>query len=939
MASSGSSRELSRTLNSFLHSPTLPLPSEIYAVITAYIEKHDKPDDAASDRLDDELVALWEKVVQDHPERYAAFLCVLKELRPALRTPARTFKWWDRLLDPVLEHVTSERGLAREVMDHTIDLVAADELNDPTAWSEQGVVPLVSRLIDRWVDMVESPPDMRPSIELKQMMAKDALLAFGRRDPKGFMTAVNAFVVDRDHRNSALSLLCSFLASGPPHLHLIQETPLFGSILQSLQRDESTTTVNLALMALVMILPFIPSSLVPLLPTLFTIYGRLLFWDRDSYFTKQNTEMGATRTGGGIPWKTALLAPDKDGHSIEYLAEYFTMLYGLYPLNFVDYIRKPHRYLRHAGVVDDMDLPVDEMRDRSERFRKRHLLHPNFIHLTIESEKTDMNRWVKSEADEVLADCMALLIDRGSSFPHVESAPLGRPVSVPVEALDSEGAESALLGQTADVDELHPPAAGAAEEPMAADTADSQGVSVAPPPLESPPASTRDAAPSIRSFQSGLQQPSLPSDSVPSLVLLSGPKEHVGEKGTEPAVASGETGLQRGSVTGADEQLAVMLLQRERLKLMNDLQYERFIKEQHMIHMGELRRRQMRVSATEAETQNLIMANRSLRQRLDEAKRGEAQIKKESDHRRSISKKWENDLSNKLRALRDEQRTWSAETSALAQRLREAQAECDKLRAMVVEAEQKQRRAEQDLEAADINAAVVEKLRGEIARLSASEREFQGKEAKLEMAMQEATLAEARARELEREVVAREEELRKVEGHYKAQIEELQGQVARAEQEQQRLQRRKLGDETEARLERVLSAGRSKYAALQKQYDALARKCTALEEELLDLRCRLEQQQAAVVREDQGLLGVQHCRPGSWDAKAEGHAGEGGSGPVATDGPADSGPDKTVSPHAERFPGRGEEGQGASRKDRKDKKKDEGKDKKPITMRAIRGFI
>ncbi|KAL2267657.1 hypothetical protein VTJ83DRAFT_4934 [Remersonia thermophila] len=956
MASSGSSRELSRTLNSYLQSPTLPLPSEIYAVITAYIEKHNKPDDAASERLNDELIAVWEKVVQNHPERYAAFLSILKELRPALRMPARTFKWWDRLLDPVLEHVTSERGLAKEAMEHIIDLVAAEEVDDPTAWSEDGLVPLISRLIERWVALVESPPDTDPSIEMKQAMVKDALLAFGRRDPKDFMTALNAFVVEPDHRNSALSLLCSYLASGPPHLHQIKDTPLFGSVLQSLQRDESTTTVNLALMALVMILPFIPSSLVPLLPTLFSIYGRLLFWDRDSYFTKQNTELGATHAGGGIPWKTALLAPDRDGHTIRYLAEYFTMLYGLYPLNFVDYIRKPHRYLRHAGVADEMDLPVDEMRERSEHYRKRHMLHPNFIHLTIDSEKSDMNRWVKSEADEVLADCMALLIDRGSSFPHIEPSLPERPFLDPAEALDREGAGSALLGQADDdVSDVRPPGveAAEAEAPTPADTApddddeasNNQDASAALQlPAPSPPVSTRDGASSlrsVRSMQGGLQQPSLPGDGAPCPGLLSGQKEHPGE----PAAASGATDPSGGSVAGADAnvQRVVTMLQRERLKLINDLQYERFIKEQHMIHMGELRRRQMRVSATEAETQNLIMANRSLRHRLEEAKRGEAQIKKESDRRRDMSKKYEIGLNNKLRVLRDEQEKRSQETSDLGLRLRQAQAECDKLRAMVVEAEQKQRQAEQDLEAADVSTAAVEKLRGEIARLSASEREYQGKEAKLETAMQEATLAEARARELEREVAAREEELRKVEEHYKARIEELRGQIARASQEQHQ-QRPRLSDEAEAKLERFLSGSRSRYAALQKQHDALAKKCAALEEELLDLRCKLEQPPTSAAGNDEGAAGARGRGPGSLDVKAEGEGedeseGEGGSRPVATDGPAGSGPQKTAGSHPERFHGRGEEGHGSSRRDRKDKKKEEGKEKKPVTIRAIRGFI
>ena len=105
------------------------------------------------------------------------------------------------------------------------------------------------------MEVRETQADLRPFSDLKEQMVKEALMAFGKRDPKAFMTALNDFVAKREHQNSALSLLCAFVSSGPPHLHLILQTPLFVNILHSLQKDESTSTVNLALIALVMILP------------------------------------------------------------------------------------------------------------------------------------------------------------------------------------------------------------------------------------------------------------------------------------------------------------------------------------------------------------------------------------------------------------------------------------------------------------------------------------------------------------------------------------------------------------------------------------------------------------------------------------------------------------------------------------------------------------
>ncbi len=81
----------------------------------------------------------------------------------------------------------------------------------------------------------------------------------------------------------------------------------------------------------------------------------------------------------------------------------------------MDYIRKPQRYLRHANNAEDIDVQATEIRDRSGRFRQFHLLHPNFYNLTIESEKTDFSRWLKSDAHEVLVDCLALSVHAESS--------------------------------------------------------------------------------------------------------------------------------------------------------------------------------------------------------------------------------------------------------------------------------------------------------------------------------------------------------------------------------------------------------------------------------------------------------------------------------------------------------------------------------------------
>ncbi|KAK0643598.1 Hamartin protein-domain-containing protein [Cercophora newfieldiana] len=872
MTSSGSSKELAKALNAFFQAPSVPLPTEILTIISAYLEKHNKFEEGASDRLNDELVSLYDKTVQDHPAKYAAFLAILRELRPAIHTTRRLFEWWNKLIDPVLEYVDREKGLAREVLDHTLDLLSLDESNGPATWNEAGLAPFIDRLLSRWMEVKESQETAKSSIiELKERMINEALLIFGKKNPKCFMIALNGFLVKKDFRDNSLHLLCDFVASQPPHLHLILQTPLFPSILHSLQKDESTSTVNTAVLALIMILPFMPSSLVPYLSTLFNVYARLLFWDRDSLFAQEHTgfDIEPEDVGGGVTWEKTLLDPDHDAHSIHYLPGYFTILYGLYPINFVDYIRKPQRYLRHASSAEDIDVQATEIRARSERFREKHRLHPNFYNLTIESEKSDLSRWIKSEGAEVLADCLALCIpdqDEPEEAQELSEFPGVLKGSSIHEEADKDGLDNPLLSSSVFVEtpllrnsssvnlaqQVNPTglAYGGRESlrsghsqsshPSGRESLDSKPREVGgdsptlPPHLIQSSSHTQlqDMISSNKTMKTGLNQ-SLANDSVPSLNL--GSQVSTAEYGLlqRPRLQTPRGSGESGNDTGDQ----VSTLYHQSLLLLNDLQFERYVKQQHITHMGALRRKQIREAATEAETQNLVMANRSLKQRLDEAKRQEGQIKKEFDHRRNMAQKRENDISAKLRTLREEQKKWNTEGTALKLELEQAQAECARLHKIIGEAEGKRLRSEQDLEAVDMNTDEIERLKAEIARLSSVEHEYQGKELKMERAMKAAEAAESRAEQWKADLTAHDEQLRQARKHYENQISDLNNKLSEALRDSQGGR----ASEITAMYENALAASRAKQTELQKQYSALMRKYTVLQSSLLDLQCDMSE--------------------------------------------------------------------------------------------------
>jgi hypothetical protein len=871
-----STKDLTKAINAYILAPSLPLPDDLNEVIAGYLERHEKYDDAASDRLQEELTQIYYKSVTGHPARYAPFLALLRPLRPALRSPARIVQWWDRFIDPVLENLNTEKGLAAQALRSVLELVVFEE-DEYDKLTTEGPNIFADRLLSRWMELnaLNQAATGSGSSSSKETFMREAIMVFGKRDPRSFLVALNSFFVKKEYRNRCLNLLCEFVQSQPPHLHLVLHTPLFDNILKSLQQDDSTTTVSLGLVSLFMLLPNMPSSLVPYLPTLFNIYARLLFWDRDRSFAQEHTQWGAesgNRPGASAGWDKCLFDNDLDGDSIHHLGMYFTILYGLYPLNFVDYIRKPQRYLRHANNTDDVDVQAMEIRDRSERFRRCHLLHPNFYQLTVDSEKTDFSRWLRSEPAEVITDCVNLctLTDEGGGPYEDRSEPSTREpiVSPPNESLPMEhGSDQPLLSRTsspsdsklsapgavsandaapvqygvAPSEPMHGPAQSslpsrstsvrASIDPRARDLAD-HSPSLAPQlPRTASHAQIQDMINSNKVIKSDLHQ--LANDSVPSLALSH--SESLGDHGSLQLQAPHRS-IPSPNSAELTNQLA--LLQRQNLLLQNDLNFERYMKQQHMTHVGALRRKQLREAATEAETQNLVMANRSMKYRLEESQRKEAQIRKEADRRKQMSKRWDTSQSSKLAQLREQQKAWSADETRLRNEIAKLSGECEQLRQKLGDMEAGQLKSQQDSQAFEASKEEIRKLKEEVQQLSASQRKYQGMERKMEKSIAEAAQAEARARTSVLEITERENQLlRELKsnesqiGTLKAQLEELR----RANQKQEQFS--KVTSMQESSLRNV----QNKYAELQKQYALMKRKYQAAQASLLDLQCDMEE--------------------------------------------------------------------------------------------------
>ncbi|KAJ2903591.1 tuberous sclerosis 1 [Zalerion maritima] len=877
MASSPTLKELSKAIANYLPTATLPLPDGLTKTIDAYIQRFfAKGDESAADRLQEDLLSLYQKHVQDEPALYAPFVKILRQLRPILMGEARVNQWWEKLIEPVLNEFLQDKALASEGFGILLDVLTDDtDLREPQG-SSSTHNPLADRILGKWLSEFEkSQTEMPGTGSQKEKQLRKTLIQYGKKKPKEFMHAINGFVVKEDCRGRILTLLCEFVQKQPPHLHQVLHTPLFKNLLRILQQDTSTTIVNMAMTAIIMLLPHMPSSLVPHLPTLFNIYARLLFWEREvGCLVESAAQLGekgdeSASITSSVSWEKCTFSSELDDIKIPHLINYFTILYGLYPINFMDYIRKPQRYLRHANAsnMDEIEVQPTEIRQKSEKFRQCHQLHPNFYSLTIDSEKTDFGRWIKSEPPEVLADCMALChpseADRCHSF---EGFPMVGG-STPAAENDQDGAGRALLSGGSMFRDASPldyhrdswrltqssdsPVGNRAHStllrqssqsshPSTRDSLEMRGRDLGgdsptlPPHLSmtssqaQPP--LQEMIASNKVIKSGLHQ-SLANDSVPSLALSH--HESIPEKQHDPpAPASGSRVVGGSSIHSSDPHVRNSQLYHQVLLLNNDLNFERYLKQQHMAHIGELRRRQVKELATEAETQNLLNQNRLLKKGLEDAKKVERQVKKEADRGRALGKKWEADLQVKLKHLREEQKKWNSERRELKRELDTAKEERHILQKLVSEAEVRDLEARQDMKSNEMIMEEMDRLKKEIDRLLVGIRDHEAREAETKEALREASSAEGKVERLNMMVQALESELAQTKQAYKARIEALNTRLEKALDRTQTRQNASFN----AMVESAVAASRAKQAELQKHNEALAKRNSMLQSRYLDLK-------------------------------------------------------------------------------------------------------
>ena len=543
-------------------------------------------------------------------------------------------------------------------------------------------------------------------------------------------------------------LLCSYVRLQGPHLYQVLHTPLLDHLLQCLENDTSTTVIALALTVLIMFMPHVCNSLSSYLPRLFVVYTRVLCWDKfgvvridehrfssmDAYSRTGTPISVADESVNGDAWQKLNSSFETASSTMPDVSDYFSFLYGLYPINFLSFIREPYKFLERVNFkdIDQLDMDEETIRQRTEPYRQSHTLHPNFLYLTAETELKDQSRWMRVEPADVTAQCIGLV---NNNTPYERRAQDHTRVMPEALVLTEEIPDESLLSRETDQfpkqeDELD----SAARRQINRTTGGSSSTSTS--------RHSRGAPDSPTIPSTGFEAPTKKLQLQDMLNLqgelqlqtcLDTASHPVGPPPVYPGIATHSPRLEayvnslsdnamprspalRPSLTDANGTIAY--LQREVMLLKNDLNFERYLKQQHLSHIGHLQRKHIRESTAEAETQNLINSNMTLKAKLEDAGRAYAASRQEALKSKNQAKKWEAELSAKIRALREEQKVWRMEEEATKAALKGATDETEQLRRLLQDSEADALRARQKLLSMNASMEEVNKLRTFVEHLS-----------------------------------------------------------------------------------------------------------------------------------------------------------------------------------------------------------------------------
>ncbi|XP_030647399.1 TSC complex subunit 1a isoform X2 [Chanos chanos] len=216
-------------------------------------------------------------------------------------------------------------------------------------------------------------------LDTNSPQAVDILSSVREPHDKHLLDKMNECMAKQGCRLPAITLLGHVVRKQPSWIHKIARFPLLASLLKCLKTDSDMVVLITGVLVLITLLPMIPQTGKQLLFEVFDIFGRLAAWNQRN---------------PGQAQKEYLVHLHASVYSL------FHRLYGMYPCNFVSYLRA------HYSMKENVDTFEEVVKPMLEHVR----IHPELVTGTKDYE-LDPIRWKRFEPHDIVIECAKVSLD------------------------------------------------------------------------------------------------------------------------------------------------------------------------------------------------------------------------------------------------------------------------------------------------------------------------------------------------------------------------------------------------------------------------------------------------------------------------------------------------------------------------------------------------
>ncbi|XP_070759839.1 TSC complex subunit 1a [Enoplosus armatus] len=216
---------------------------------------------------------------------------------------------------------------------------------------------------------------------LDSSSSQAVLLLSSIREPhhKPLLEKLNESLSRPGTRLAGLTLLGHLIRKQPPWVHHISRSALLPSLLRCLKTDTDVVVLITGVLVLITLLPMIPQAGKQHIYDFFDVFGRLASW---SY-----------KNPGHVP-RVHLVHLHAGVYSL------FHRLYGMFPCNFISYLRL------HYSMKENLDTFQEVVKPMLEHVR----VHPELVTGTQDYE-LDPSRWRCYEVHDIVIECSRVSLD------------------------------------------------------------------------------------------------------------------------------------------------------------------------------------------------------------------------------------------------------------------------------------------------------------------------------------------------------------------------------------------------------------------------------------------------------------------------------------------------------------------------------------------------